>query len=574
MSTCPANEEILALLDRLETDVADELESEFIEFKPWLPDVKDNMALALEYAVCFANHPGGGVLVFGVKDRARGRKEAITGCKGYNLQTWRTHLYDNIRPRLDGITIEELSVPEGVLLIVRIPKGVEPLYGTVGGLFKCRVGKSCMPVDPVEFQKVRVTLGALDWTAMLAEGISPTQIDPVEIARAKNVVRAFNPKSGLSELSDQEFIAAIKAVVKNKVTRAGLLLLGRSDQLEALVPQHVVQYSYETSETKLGRNDFYRSGLLHIIERITEILTGPVNPERELSVGLFKLRIPSFPVDVVREALLNAVTHRDYSVSGKVLFRHNAREMVISNPGGFVGGVTPQNILRHEAVTRNPALAEMFQKLGLVETAGMGRRRIFVPMLSFGKRIPRYEADNFSVTLRLFDGSLDERMAGLIAKWQKEGRDIDLDGLLLLSHLREHQHIDSSSAAMVLQGDTDFAANILERYCMPPYSILERRGKKKGVTYHLTKSVATDLIGRAMYTRIRGVDPIRYKEMVHEFVNQHGAITNKEFRALFELGSSDSSVVRASQYLKAFSGPNGFLKKEGKGVSTRYTARG
>jgi len=565
----PTNDEIVALVDQLDLHIADDLESDVLDFKPWLPNVKDNMTVALEMTVCLVNHAGG-VVVFGVKDRTLGRSEAVTGCRGYNLQTWRTHLYDNIRPRLDRIVVEELPIPEGILLIVRVPKGTQPLYGTVGGVFKRRVGKSCMPVDPVEFQRSRVSQGFVDWTAMPAEGIAPADLDPVEIARAKNVARAFNPKSGLAELSDSEFLNAIKAVDRGQVTRAGLLVLGRSDQLEPLVPQHLVQYTHEISDTRLARNDFFRSGLLYILERITEILTGPVNPEREVSVGLFMLRIPAFPVDVVREALLNAVTHRDYAQTGKVLVRHAAREMVLSNPGSFVGGVTPQNILRHEAVTRNPALAEMFQKLGLVETAGMGRRRIFMPMLSFGKRIPKYETDGFSVTLHLYDGTFDERMAALVAKWQKAGRDIGLDGLLLLTYLREHAHLDTKTAADLLQVDLENARDILERYCLPPYSMIERRGKKTGVTYHLQRAIAADLIGKDAYTRIKDIDPLRYRELIREYVLQHGSITNKECRALLQLGDSRSALTQASAYMRKFSGRDGFLRREGWGRVTRY----
>ncbi len=96
----PTNVDLLILLERLSGMTADDLESEFVEFKPWLPDVKENMKVALEYTVSFANHPGGGVIVFGVKDRTRGRAEAITGCKGYDLQTWRTHLVTAQVPRI------------------------------------------------------------------------------------------------------------------------------------------------------------------------------------------------------------------------------------------------------------------------------------------------------------------------------------------------------------------------------------------------------------------------------------------------------------------------------------------
>jgi ATP-dependent DNA helicase RecG len=204
----------------------------------------------------------------------------------------------------------------------------------------------------------------------------------------------------------------------------------------------------------------------------------------------------------------------------------------------------------------------------------MGRRRIFVPMLSFGKRIPKYETDGFSVTLRLYDGTFDERMAVLVAKWQKDGRDMGLDGLLLLTYLREHAHLDTRTAADLLQVDPENARDILERYCLPPYSLIERRGKKTGVTYHLQRALAADLIGKAAYTRIRGIDPLRYREMIREFVHQHGSITNKECRALLQLGESDSAKTMAGRYLARFAEPEGFLVAQGKGRSRRYVARG
>ena len=97
----------------------------------------------------------------------------------------------------------------------------------------------------------------------------------------------------------------------------------------------------------------------------------------------------------------------------------------------------------------------------------------------------------------LFDGTFDERMAKLVAQWQKDGRDVGLDGLLLLSYLREHAHLDTQVAADLLQVSPDPARDILERYCMAPYSLIERRGKKTGVTYHLQRAVAADLIGKA-----------------------------------------------------------------------------
>jgi len=190
----PTNSEILACLDRLDTEIADNLETQWLEFKPW-SSPKDDMKVAVEYAVCFANAQGG-VVVFGVADKVRGRTAAIHGARGYDLDVWRRGIFDSTRPNL-SVTIEELTVPEGTgrLLLVRVPPGGGALYGNAQGLFKQRVGKNCMPVDSYAFARTRVSMGVVDWSGEPAEGVTREDLDPVEMARARNVLRRFRPQS-------------------------------------------------------------------------------------------------------------------------------------------------------------------------------------------------------------------------------------------------------------------------------------------------------------------------------------------------------------------------------------------
>jgi ATP-dependent DNA helicase RecG len=567
--TIPSNEEIHRILDRLESQIADDLETQWLEFKPWA-DLKSIAHTSLEYAVCFANAEGGAI-VFGVQDKVRGRVNAIQGSGKCDFDSLRRHVFDCIRPNID-VVVEEISVPEGTgkLLLIRVPKGLNPPYGTVQGVFKQRVGKNCMPMDAQAFAKARVTMGIVDWSGDEAEGVGLSDLDPVEIARARNILKRLRSQSELLQVDDETLLTGLGALRRGCVTRAGVLLFGGENSLSSLCPQHQVHYVYQTSEITVSRNDSYRAGLLQILERIEQAFTGPANPEHEITVGLFKLRIPAFPIEVVREALLNAVTHRDYSDPGEVLIRHTVRELVITSPGGFLAGITPQNILRHEPASRNRTLAEAFEKLGLVERAGMGRRRIFIPMLSSGKRIPEYETDGTRVVLRIFDGALDEHMAVLTAKWRGEGRDIDLDGLLVLNYLREHAFIDTQSASELLQIDRDAARGILDHLVHHKIGILERRGKTKAATYHLNKAISKDLLGKAAYTKTRGVDPIRFKEMVRQFVTDHGSITPRECRELLGLGESQTSRVEVSRYLRAWSRSEEFLHREGKPPKVIY----
>jgi ATP-dependent DNA helicase RecG len=130
------------------------------------------MKVAKEYTVCFANADGG-VVIFGVADRTKDRAAAIHGVRGYDLDVWRREIYAATTPGIQA-EVEELPIPEGSgkLLIVRIPKGQSPPYGTAQGLFKRRIGKNCMPLDAAGFLSARVSTGAVDWSGHSANEVS------------------------------------------------------------------------------------------------------------------------------------------------------------------------------------------------------------------------------------------------------------------------------------------------------------------------------------------------------------------------------------------------------------------
>lgn len=551
MKRLPSREEILALLDRLEQEPADALESDVLDFKRW-QDVRTSMNEAVETAVCFANADGG-VIVFGVRDGIVGRRQAISGCTGYDIDTWQRAIYDGTRPNLT-VEIEELSVSEGDLVLVRVPRGPVPPYGTSAGLYQIRVGKNCMPYSPEAFQRRQVALGAIDWSVQPAEGLSVDDLDGVEIARLRNTIESLRPQSPLLALSDGELLEAIGIVRDGELTRAGLLVLGKRTVLARVLPQHEVIYLYEPTPVDIGFREDLKAPLLYIVERTQELIQHPErNPVNTLRLGLFHLQIPAYPEESFREAIFNALIHRDYLEPGSIYIHHRHREMVVSSPGGFIGGITPQNILHHEPKARNRLLAEMFQKIGLVERAGIGRRRIFIPPLAYGKRPPVYQADEHTVTLTLHDDNYDEALAAFVAEGQRAGRQLDLDELLLLSYLREHSEIDVVGAAAFLQRPERDTRDVLERLALQPAAWLERRGKRKGVTYHLARGPAVELLGKAVYTRARDIDAVRWPELIRSYIEQHGSINNAECRELLGLGSSRSAQTRATRILGSLS---------------------
>ena len=547
--------------------MADDLESDVLDFKPW-EGPKKSMTAAVEYTVCFANAYGG-LIVFGVKDRTRGREEAITGCERYDLDEWRRGIYQSTNPQLT-VDIEELQVPEGTLLLVRVPKSPPgKACGTTKGLFKVRVGNSCMPLSPEEYQRRQVAAGTLDWSAQFAEGLDLSDLDRTEIDRIRKLIQAKRPESELAHLDDEALVRALGIVKDDRVTNAGALCAVSEKALQSYFPQHEVIYLYQETDTEIKARLNLKRPIFAILAQLTETINAR-NPIQTLKQGLFHVQIPSFPEQVFREAILNALCHRSYLETPSVYVRHTPQEMVISNPGGFPEGITPENILTAEPKQRNRLLAEIFEKVGLVDRAGTGRRRIFIPSLSFGKKPPFYEANEHTVKLTLFDGSFDERMAAFVAQRQRDGREVSVEILLLLSYLKEHPAIDTRTASSLLQRSPIRARDVLNRLCMSPDALLDKRGKKRGTTYYLSKEVANALVGKAAYTRIKGVEPYRYRELIRSYVEDHGNISNVEVRGLLGFGDSPSGQVKASRLLSALCKDNGFLKRVRKGGKPRY----
>lgn len=572
MSGPLSDTELLRLLDRLEHEPADALESQWLDFKPW-QDPKSDLKVAWEYAACFANAEGG-TLVFGVSDRTVGRARAIHGARGFDVDVFRRGIYEGTRPAL-SVSVSVLQVPEGTgaLLVVHVPRGDAGPYGTSAGLFKQREGKNCMPLDPRVFGRSRVSTGEVDWSGAPADGVGLGDVDPVQVARARNVLRSKDPGSGLLALNDAEFLAGLEAVRDGRLTHAGLLLFARRDVLAARCPQAQFHYVLLRDETTVARNDIDRLPILEVIERMEQVFQGPLNPEEEVSLGLFKLRIPQFPLEAVREAILNALTHRDYTDPGEVLVRHSDDELAITSPGGFIAGISPENILRHEPRARNRTLANAFVKLRLVESSGIGRKRIYRSALEFGKRRPVYSATLDSVTLRIFNRGANPRLARMVSELSAEGAPVSLDHLLVLDALLQADHIDVTEAAEALQLPREDARPVLEAMTGASLGLLERRGHTQAATYHLAKGVATALKGKAAYTRTRGLNPVRYAEMVREYLNDHRSITNAELRQLLGLGASPSASVEASRLLGKWSGPEGFLDKLAPENRPRYVLR-
>ncbi len=306
-------------------------------------------------------------------------------------------------------------------------------------------------------------------------------------------------------------------------TYAGLLLLGRQEKLRELMPTAESAFLMRRG-TQVTVNETFFLPLLAAIERIFDFIDAR-NPVQEMESGLFRISVPAYDRQAVREAVVNAFSHRDYTQLGRVLVQIDEDGLTVSNPGGFIEGVTVQNILSAEPYGRNPVLADALKRIGLAERSGRGVDRIYEGSLRYGRDIPDYSETTSSV-VRLFipSGVPDEQLISLITEEQRRtGEPIPLNALFALNVLKRGRRMSLAEIVQNINIPEAKIRSTLER--LIEAGIIEAVGSGRGRVYILDAKAYQN---PAQYVRQRGIDQLRYRELVISLTKKQQSITRKD----------------------------------------------
>ena len=539
-------------------------ESLTVEFKSDRKRLPDADLIAA--VVCLTNTEGG-TLYLGVEDDG-----TITGSHSshQSIAQLSAFIANRTNPPVSvrAIVIQEEGHP---VAVIEVPKSSR-LVATSDGLLQRRRLQAdgtpqCVPFYPHEFPSRQSDLGLLDYSATPVTGASPTDLDPIERERLRRMVERYHGDSSLLSLDDDELDGAlglVRTIDGIKVpTLTGLLMIGKESAIRNHLPTHEVAFQ-SLDNTQVRANDFYRTPLLRAFERLMEQFEVRLE-EEELQWGLFRVPIPTYDRRAFREALVNALVHRDYAQLGTVFLRLQNDTLSISNPGGFVEGVTLENLLVVEPKPRNPTLADAVKRIGIAERTGRGVDLIFQGVLRYGRPEPDYSSSNATtVQVILSSTAADIPFFKMIVEEEAQtGRSISLDALIVLSHLRSDRRIDIATAAHAIQKNESTARAILER--LIEAGLIEPQGIKKGRTYILSASIYRQLGQGVDYIRQVGFDRIQQEQMVIQYIQQHGKITRKDIMDLCRL--SKDQAGRLLQRLIT----EGKLISHGQSRGTYYT---
>lgn len=499
-------EEFKEILDKGETDT--------VEFKSWIKakNQKEIISLAVDELIAFANYKGGTVY-FGVEDNPI----EVTGCdRNYDSQRIIEGIYDKTRPSL-FTEIEDFEY-NGKLVIAISVKSDGKTYTTTDGRCLKRLGKNSKPLYPDELSNVYSSIQNPDFSGRVISESTLDDVNKLEVYRLKEKLRVRDSKSTLPDLDDNDFLRDLQLTKFDgnveRLTIAGLLFVGKEVSIQRMLPQAEViylHYSANNLEEYDARLDL-KTPLINIIDKLTERVQTYGKIEN-VQIDLFRLEIEEFPERVFQEALLNALSHRDYQSNAAIYVKQYPDRIVIENPGGFLDGITENNIITHPSVPRNKLIAETLQNLKYVQRTGQGVDIMFKDMVSLGKPYPRYKSFNDAVSLTIYNAIDNTEFVKFIVETQEKNSEImSLAEMMILRDLMDNRKESLSVLSDTVQKSLDETKKSCNK--LITNGLIEIVGKQ----YMLTAKVYEVLKSDIEYTRDKTIQYIKAKNMIMDYL--------------------------------------------------------
>jgi ATP-dependent DNA helicase RecG len=400
-------------------------ESEHLEFK----EAKNNFHFEklVKYCAALANE-GGGSIVLGVTDK---RPRQVVGSQVFmDLERTKAGLIERLRLRIDA---DEISHPDGRVLVFTTPSRPIGMPIAIDGAYWMRAGEDLAPMTPDMLRRIFDEAGP-DFSAEICPKATFADLDPVAIESLRAQWARHSGNKARTQRPVDKLLQDAELILPNGVTYAALILLGSRDALGRFLAQAEVIFEYRSMARPgpANQREEFRQGFFSFYNRIWE-LVNLRNDMQHFQERLVMHPVPTFSEIAVREALLNAVSHRDYRHPGSVFVRQFPRSIEIVSPGGFPPGITPENILDQQ-LPRNRRIAETFARCGLVERSGQGADRIVEECIRHGKPLPDYSrSDPHQVWLTLNGEIRDENFLKFLERVGEETLDtLDAHDFLIL----------------------------------------------------------------------------------------------------------------------------------------------
>ena len=431
-----------------------------------------------ETMVAFANTEGGTLVVGMKQDKDKEAEEKLE-----------TETLLKLLKEADALTSpvvvtgswEPVETDEGTVYALRVPRSIE-LHAVNDGRVLIRSDKNNRPLGGQEILKLASAKSTGDYESEPLSGATKDDFSPkiIEEYLAKRAERTKRPYNGKIDDLFRE-IGAIDST--GKATVGGILLF--SEYPQHWLPQSGIVFAKFVGKTPRGENGLAgysrREELTGPLPRLIEAAWNLIWSEMAVSAvvkGLEREEKTEYPQFAVREAIVNAVAHRDYRLRGRrIEIRMYSDRLEVLSPGGLPGFITVDNIV-DEHFSRNPRVVNGLFQWGYIEELGLGIDRMMEEMEQAGHLPPSFDARPYSFAVSLYNAR--ERQA--VPDWV---RNTNHRQSRALQYIRDHGSITNREYRALCQGVSAETLR-LDLADMVERGILLKVGSKKG-TYYILK---------------------------------------------------------------------------------------
>jgi len=347
--------------------------------------------------VAFANARGG-TLLLGVRDDGTVSGERLTN----DLKAKINSLGRNCSPPI-AVNLSQV----GDVVAVFVPEGLEKPYSCSSGYYR----RLDATTQKLSHDELRIMFAENEPLPFEEKTVREFTFDDI----SQDKIRAFVKEAGIqiSSISVSEFLRSLRVADESRVKHAGILFFAKD----------VYEYLHQAQMTLLA---FKGADRLHIYDRrdvrddlLTQFNEAVAFLKKHLNVrseirGVNREDIYEIPIEALREALVNALMHRDYSITGtQVSVEIYDDRVEIINPGGLPKGLSAKD-LGTVSIRRNEVISDLFFRLHKVERIGMGIRKMKEAMVAAGLREPIFEPNGFF-------RAIFQRSSELAMKGKREG---------------------------------------------------------------------------------------------------------------------------------------------------------
>lgn len=318
-------------------------------------------------------------------------------------------------PPLIAPTPQVVESGRGPVIVVEIPSGLPHIY-SLRGAYPARTGPHNRPLTTSELRRLLLDRGEAGFEeqtmpgatlADLNERLIEAYLDRIALAPNESPLQALLARGCVTYVEGARTSSPRPRAEDLIPTVAGLLLFGRNPQQYLRSAEIIcVRYAGADMGDEFVRQDI-QGPLVEQIRQAEAFVVGNMRRGMRIS-GMTREESAEYPIAVVREAIVNAIAHRDYSVRGEgIRLLMFADRLEVYSPGRLPGHVTLEN-LKDERYSRNEAIVAVLSDLGYIERLGYGIDRMLASMRAAGLPEPIFAETSagFQVTLQSAGDSL------------------------------------------------------------------------------------------------------------------------------------------------------------------------